>query len=84
MKAAFVTEGFPIHHLTVENSPTIAARTWAVGLFKPKAKNNVHHQKESEELAKEKNVLYQSFPIDACPLFPPYRPQEKMSTPTLW
>ena len=54
LKAVFVTEGFPIHHLTVENSPTIAARTWAVGMFKLRAKNNVHHPKESEELAKEK------------------------------
>ena len=27
LKAAFVTRGFPIHHLTVENSPSIAART---------------------------------------------------------
>ena len=27
LKAAFVTERFPIHHLTVENSPSIAART---------------------------------------------------------
>ena len=53
LKAAFVTEGFPIHHFTVENSPSIAARTWAVGMFKLRAKNDVHHQKESE-LAKEK------------------------------
>ena len=53
LKAVFVTEGFPIHHLTVENSPSIAARTWAVGMFKLRAKNDVHHQKESE-LAKEK------------------------------
>ena len=62
LKAVFVTEGFPIHHLTVENSPSIASRTWAVGMFKLKAKNNVDHQKESE-LAKEKkkNVLSSSF-----------------------
>ena len=53
LKAAFVTEGFPTHHLTVENSPFIAAKTWAVGMFKLRAKNNVHHQKESE-LAKGK------------------------------
>ena len=52
LKAAFVTEGFPIHHLTVENSPSIAARTWAVGMFKLRAKNNVRHQKKSE-LAKK-------------------------------
>ena len=52
LKAAFVTEGFPIHYLTAENSPSIAARTWAVGMFKLRAKNDVHHQKESE-LAKE-------------------------------
>ena len=43
LKAAFVTEG---------NSSSIAARTWAVGIFKLRAKNNVHHQKESE-LAKK-------------------------------
>ena len=60
MKAVFVTEGFPIHHLTVENSPSIASRTWAVGMFKLKAKNNVDHQKESE-LAKEKKKT--SFPV---------------------
>ena len=53
LKAAFVTKGFPIHHLTVENSPSVAAKTWAVGMFKLRAKNNVHHQKESE-LAKKK------------------------------
>ena len=53
LKAAFVTEGFSIHHLTVENSSSIASRTWSVGMFKLRAKNNVHHQKESE-LAKEK------------------------------
>ena len=52
LKAAFVTEGFPIHHLTVENSPSIASRTWAVGMFKLKAKNNVHHEKESEPAKK--------------------------------
>ena len=52
LKAAFVTEGFPIHHVTVENSSSIAVRTWAVGIFKLRAKNNVHHQKESE-LAKK-------------------------------
>ena len=46
LKAAFVTEGFPIYHLTVENSPPIAAKTWAVGMFKLRAKNNVHLQKE--------------------------------------
>ena len=59
LKAAFVTERFPIHHLTVENSPSIAARTWAVGMFKIRAKNNVHHQKESE-LAKEKKTSFTS------------------------
>ena len=60
LKAAFVTEGFPTHHLTVENSPFIAARTWAVGMFKLRAKNNVHHQKESDWQQK-KNVLSSSF-----------------------
>ena len=59
LKAAFVTEGFPIHHLTVENSPSIAAKTWAVGMFKLRANNNVHHQKESE-LAKEKKTSFTS------------------------
>ena len=34
LKAAFVTEG---------SSSSIAARTWAVGIFKLRAKNNVHH-----------------------------------------
>ena len=52
LKAAFVTDGFPIHHLTVENSPSIASRTWAVGMFKLKAKNNVRHEKESEPAKK--------------------------------
>ena len=61
LKAAFVTEGFPTHHLTVENSPFIAARTWAVGMFKLRAKNNVHHQKESDWQQKKKNVLSSSF-----------------------
>ena len=61
LKAAFVTEGFPTHHLTVENSPSIASRTWAVGMFKLKAKNNVHHQKESELAKEKKNVLSSSF-----------------------
>ena len=56
LKAAFVTDGFPIHHLTVENSPSIASRTWAVGMFKLKAKNNVRHEKESEP-AKKKRTL---------------------------
>ena len=56
LKGAFVTEGFPIYHLTVENSPSIAAGTWSVGMFKLKAKNNVHHEKESE-LAKKKRTL---------------------------
>ena len=62
LKAAFVTEGFPIHPLTMENSSSIASRAWAVSMFKLRAKNNVHHQKESE-LAKEKkkNVLSSSF-----------------------
>ena len=83
LKAAFVTERFPIHHLTVENSPSIAARTWAVGMFKPRVKNNVHHQKESELAKEKKNVLYQLFPIYACPLFPPYKLPEKMNTPIL-
>ena len=59
LKAAFVTEGFPTHHLTVENSPFIAARTWAVGMFKLRAKNNVHHQKESDWQQKKKT----SFPV---------------------
>ena len=27
LKAAFVTEGFPIYDLTVENSPSVAAKT---------------------------------------------------------
>ena len=54
LKAAFVTEG---------NSPSIAARTWAVGMFKPRVKNNVHHQKDSE-LAKEKKTCFtSSFPV---------------------
>ena len=61
LKAAFVTEGFPTHHLTVENSPFIAARTWAVGMFKLRAKNNVHHQKESELAKEKKNLLSSSF-----------------------
>ena len=83
MKAAFVTKGFPIHHLTVENSPSVAAKTWAVGMFKLRAKNKVHHQKESELGKKKKDVLYQLFPIYACPLFPSHKPPEKMSTPIL-
>ena len=33
---------------------------------------------------KKNHVLYQLFPIYACPLFPPYRPPEKMSTPILY
>ena len=74
MNAAFVTEGFPIHHLTVENSPSIAARTWAVGMFKLRAKNNVHHEKESE--LTKKNVLYQFLPIVPAA-------KEKTSTPIL-
>ena len=60
LKAAFVTEGFPVHHVTVENSPSIAARTWDLGMFKLRAKNNVHYQKESE-LAKKKTSFTSSF-----------------------
>ena len=43
LKPAFVTEGFSIHHLTVENSSSIASRTWSVDMFKLRAKNNVQH-----------------------------------------
>ena len=32
---------------------------------------------------KKKDVLYQLFPIYACPLFPSHKPPEKMSTPIL-
>ena len=78
MKAAFVTKGFPIHHLTVENSPSVAAKTWAVGMFKLRAKNNVHHQKESE-LAKKRTLLVLSY---LClPIVP--AAQEKSSSPIL-
>ena len=52
LKAAFGTRGFPVYHLTVENSPSIAARTWARGMFKLRAKNNIYHQKEPD-LAKK-------------------------------
>ena len=89
LKAAFGTGGFPVYHLTVENSPSIAARTWARAMFQLRAKNNIHHQKEPD-LAKKttttitkKNFLYQFFPIYACPLLPLNRPREKMSTPIL-
>ena len=82
LKAAFVTEGFPTHHLTVENSPFIAARTWAVGMFKLRAKNKVHHQKESDWQQKKKRP-FQFFPIYAWPFFPPYKLPEKMNTPIL-
>ena len=54
LKAAFGTRGFPVYHLTVENSPSIAARTWARDMFKLRAKNNIHHQKEPD-LAKKNN-----------------------------
>ena len=78
LKAAFVTEGFPIHHLTVENSSSIAVRTWAVGIFKLRAKNNVHHQKESE-LAKKRTLLVHSY---LClPIV--HAAQEKSSSPIL-
>ena len=66
LKAAFVTEGFPIHHLTVENSSSVASRAWAVGMFKLRAKNNVHLQNESE-LAKK------TYFTSSCPLFPPHK-----------
>ena len=69
LKAAFVTEG---------NSSSIAARTWAVGIFKLRAKNNVHHQKESE-LAKKRTLLVLSY---LClPIVP--AAQEKSSSPIL-
>ena len=61
LKAAFVTEGFPFHQLTMENSSSIASRAWAVSMFKLRAKNNVHHQKESELAKEKKNVLSSSF-----------------------
>ena len=65
-------------HLTVENSPCIASRTWAVGMFKLKAKNNVHHEKESEP-AKKRTLLVLSY---LClPIVPAAR--EKTSTPIL-
>ena len=79
LKAAFVTEGFPTHHLTVENSPFIASRTWAVGMFKLRAKNNVHHQKESE-LAKEKKTSFPVLSYLCLPIVPAIVP-EKMNTP---
>ena len=69
LKAAFVTEG---------NSSSIAARTWAVGIFKLRAKNNVHHQKESE-LAKKRTLPVLSY---LClPIVP--AAQEKSSSPIL-
>ena len=69
LKAAFVTEG---------NSSSIAARTWAVGIFKLRTKNNVHHQKESE-LAKKRTLIVLSY---LClPIVP--AAQEKSSTPIL-
>ena len=69
LKAAFVTEG---------NSSSIAERTWAVGIFKLRAKNNVHHQKESE-LAKKRTLLVHSY---LClPIVP--AAQEKSSSPIL-
>ena len=74
LKAEFVTEGFPIHHLTGENSSSIASRTCSVGMFKLKAKNNVHHEKESE--LTKKNVLYQFLPIVPAA-------KERTSTPIL-
>ena len=81
LKAAFVTEGFPIHPLTMENSSSIASRAWAVSMFKLRAKNNVHHQKESELAKEKKKRPFQFFPIYACQLFPPYKLPEKMNTP---
>ena len=69
LKAAFVTEG---------NSSSIAARTWAVGIFKLRAKNNVHHQKESE-LAKKRTLLV--FSYLCLPIVP--AAQEKSSSPIL-
>ena len=69
LKAAFVTEG---------NSSSIAARTWAVGIFKLRTKNNVHHQKESE-LAKKRTLIVLSY---LClPIVP--AAQEKSSSPIL-
>ena len=69
LKAAFVTEG---------NSSPIAARTWAVGIFKLRTKNNVHHQKESE-LAKKCTLIVLSY---LClPIVP--AAQEKSSSPIL-
>ena len=70
MKAAFVTKGFPIHHLTVENSPSVAAKIWAVGMFKLRAKNNVHHQKESELAKKKKKTSFTALSYLCLPTVP--------------
>ena len=62
LKAAFVTEGFPIYHLTVENSPSVAAKTWAVGMFKLRAKNNVHLQVRTGKKKTSFTISFLSMP----------------------
>ena len=69
LKAAFVTEG---------NSSSIAARTWAVGIFKLRTKNNVHHQKESEQKKKRTLIVLSYLCLPIVPAA-----QEKSSTPIL-
>ena len=81
LKALFVTEGFPIHHLTVENSPTIAAEDLGCGHVQAKSQKQCSPPKGVRTDKKKKDVLYQLFPIYACPLFPSHKPPEKMSTP---
>ena len=60
LKATFVTEGFPIHHLTMENSSSIASRAWAVSMFKLRAKNKMFTTKRSQNWQKKKKT---SFPV---------------------
>ena len=72
-----------VRNKRISNSSLDSGEFTFCGMFKLRAKNNVHHQRESELAKKKKDVLYQLFPIYACPLFPSHKPPEKMSTPIL-
>ena len=70
IKAVFVKQGLPIQRLTVENSPSISARTRLCSSYEPKA------------MFTTTNDLHKFFTIRAI-VPAAYRPQEMKSIPIL-
>ena len=56
LKALFLTEGFPIHHLTVENSPTIAAEDLGCGHVQAKSQKQCSPSKGVRRTGKRKKT----------------------------